>query len=182
MRTVRWLGHFAACAAFDNGVDSKGGQRLQLLNSLKRHHGTLEQLADRQVELGQFGFADEGLHSGDLTELVEVVHGSLLAQLRLPNNKLLQEVRAQSHHGRENLRNSLRDRPPSNHGRGQAKTREVTLGGEEVAGALLELLLKLQLEVAEDFLLALSQKRWHALHNPSQEERLLHGVLKVFCP
>ena len=42
------------------------------------------------MELEHFGFADEGLYSGNLTELVEVVHGSLLPKLRLPNSKLLQ--------------------------------------------------------------------------------------------
>ena len=54
---------------------------------------------------------------------------------------------------------------PSNHDRGQAMIREVTLGGKEVAHALFELLLKLQLEVAADLLLALGQEHWHALHN-----------------
>ena len=62
------------------------------------------------MELGQFGFADEGLCDGDLTELVEVVHGSLLAQLRLAYSKLPQIVRAKSY-GRENVRNALQNRP-----------------------------------------------------------------------
>ena len=78
-------------------------------------------------------------------------------------SKLLQVVRAQSHHGRENLHNALQDRPPGNRGRGQA------------------MLLKLQLEVAVDLLLALGQEHWHALHNLLQEERLLQCVLKVFA-
>ena len=58
--------------------------------------------------------------------------------------------------------------------------REVMLGGEEVADALLELL-QLQLEVAVDLLSTLGQERWHALHKLLQEERLLHCVLKVFA-
>ena len=57
----------------------------------------------------------------------------------------------------------------------------IMLGGEEVADALLELSLELQLEVAVEFLLALSEERWHALHNLLQEECLLHCVLKVFA-
>ena len=58
--------------------------------------------------------------------------------------------------------------------------REVILGGDQVADALLEFLLKLQLEVPVD-LLALGQEHWHALHNLLQEERLLQCVLKVFA-
>ena len=48
------------------------------------------------MQLGHCGFAEEGLHGGGLPELVEVVHGSLLAQLRSPNTKILHLVRAPS--------------------------------------------------------------------------------------
>ena len=58
--------------------------------------------------------------------------------------------------------------------------REVMLGGEKVADALLEFLLKLQLEVAVD-LFALGQEHWHALHNLLKGERLLLCVLKAFA-